>query len=151
MTQKRTITLLAAGISVVVMLAAPTLVSARGGTKGKTEHRTITAKTAHDYWQFHQLTKFKQMGIIDLRTPKRFARGRIPGAVNVEANKSVRRKLSRLSKKKAYMIYSRNGKEGKRIMALMKKLRFRKVYNIHDGIIAWKRLKYPLKRGTDND
>lgn len=39
----------------------------------------------------------------------------------------------------------------KRIMALMKKLRFREVYNIADGIIAWKRRKYPLKRGADSD
>jgi rhodanese-related sulfurtransferase len=151
MTLKRTDTLLAAGISVFVVLAAPALAEARRGTKTKTEHRTITAKTAHDYWQFHQLTQFKQLGILDLRIPKLFARGRIPGAINIEANKSIRRKLIRLSKKKGYMIYCTDGKTGNRIMALMKKLRFRKVYNINDGMTAWKRRKYPLKRGTNND
>ncbi len=149
MTLKRTDTLLAVGISAAVLLTAPALADARG--KAKTEHRTITVKTAHDYWQFHQLTQFKQLAIIDLRTPKLFARGRIPGAINIEANKSIRRKLYRLNKKKGYMIYCADGKTGKRIMALMKKLRFRKVYNIADGMTAWKRRKYQLKRGTDND
>ncbi len=137
MTLKRIHTLLAAGISAAVLLAAPAPADARGKTKIKPEHRTITVKTAHDYWQFHQLTQFKQMGILDLRTPKLFARGRIPGAKNLEANKTIRRKLYRLSKKKAYMIYCADGKTGKRIMAMMKKLRFRTVYNIADGMTAW--------------
>jgi rhodanese-related sulfurtransferase len=33
----------------------------------------------------------------------------------------------------------------------MKKLHFKEVYNIADGIIAWKRRKYPLKRGSGSD
>ena len=149
MTRNRMVTLLLIGIPVVVRFTASAPASAR--SKVKAVHRTIKAKTAHDYWQFHKLTNFKSFKILDLRSPKQFARGRIPGAKNVEATKRIRWKLTRLSKKKTYMIYCRNGKTGKKTMALMKKLRFKKVYNIADGIIAWNRKKYPLKRGTDND
>jgi rhodanese-related sulfurtransferase len=151
MTQKRTVTLLLAGFTALVLLAAPAPARAKAGAGAKTVHRTIDVKTAHDYWQFHKQTKFAYFQIIDLRTDKEFARGRIPGAKNIEANKRIRWKLYKLTKKKAYMVYCKNGKTGKRIMALMKKLRFKEVYNIADGITAWKRRKYPLKRGTDND
>ena len=149
MTRKRIVTLLLVGIPAVALLMSPAPASAR--SKVKSVHRTIKAKTAHDYWQFHKLTNFKSFKILDLRTPKQFARGRIPGAKNVEATKRIRWKLARLSKKMTYMIYCRNGKTGRKTMALMKKLRFKKVYNIADGIIGWNRKKYPLKRGTDND
>jgi len=148
MTRKCISTFVLAGISALLLVAAPAPASARA--KAKTVHRTIAVETARDYWLFHKQTKFKYFGIIDLRSPKRFFKGRIPGALNIEANKRIRRKLYKLSKKKAYMVYSRSGKEGKRIMALMKKLRFREVYNIADGIIAWKRRKYPLKSGTSD-
>jgi len=149
MTQKRFFAVLLAGIPAILLLTSPAPADARSSVK--TVHRTIAVKTAHDYWQFHKLTQFKNFKILDLRSRKKFFRGRIPGALNVEADKRIRQKLYKLSKKKTYMIYSRNGKVGKKTMALMKKLRFKKVYNIRDGIIGWKRKKFPLKRGTDSD
>ncbi|MFH2008475.1 MAG: rhodanese-like domain-containing protein [bacterium] len=155
MTRKRTVTLLLAGFSTLGLLVASSSAHAKAGAGAgagaKTVHRTIGAKTAHDYWRFHKETKFQYFGIIDLRTPKQFARGRIPGAQNIPADKRLRFKLYKLSKKKAYLIYCRNGKTGRQTLALMKKLRFKEVYNIADGIIAWKRQKYPIKRGTGND
>jgi len=149
MTQKCTFALVLVGIPALMLLATPAPAGARA--KVKTVHRTISATTAHDYWLFHKQTNFQYFEIIDLRSPKAHARGRIPGAKNLEANKHLRGKLNRLSKTKAYMIYCRNGKVGKRTMALMKKLRFRTVYNIQDGIIAWNRRKYEIKRGTGDN
>lgn len=149
MTIRRTLTLLVGGLTLCALAA--TSASARGKAGAKTVNRTISAKTAYDYWRFHKLTNFASMMIIDLRSRKQFVRGRIPGAKNIEATKRIRAKLNKLNRKKAYMLYCRNGKVGKKTMALMKKLHFKKVYNIADGIIAWKRRKFPLKRGTGED
>lgn len=149
MINRRILPLLLGGLVLCTLPADP--VAARGKAGAKTIHRTISAKTAYDYWKFHKLTNFASFAIIDLRTRKQFVRGRIPGAKNIEATKRLRAKLYKLSKKKAYMVYCRNGKVGKKTMALMRKLRFKEVYTIADGIIAWKRRKFPLRRGTGSD
>ncbi len=147
MSYKRSLLCVLAGVAV---LALPTA-EAAARSKAKTVHRTINVKTARDYWRFHKMTSFASFTIVDLRPNKQFLRGRIPGAKNIVADKRIRFRLRKLSKKRAVMIYCRDGKTGKRILALMKKLRFKEVYNIADGIIAWKRKKYPLKRGTGSD
>ena len=115
-------------------------------SRAKTVHRTISAVTAHEYWLFHKQSNFKAFKIIDLRPAAAYSKGHIPGAKSLPITKQIASKLLRLNRRQATLIYSRAGKKALEILKLMKKYRFREVYNIEDGFIAWTREGYPVKR-----
>ncbi len=77
--------------------------------------------------------------IIDVRTPEEFAEEHIENAINLDYySKTFRDELNKLDKNKKYLIYCRSGNRSGKALDIMAELNFREVYNILDGIIAWK-------------
>ncbi len=77
--------------------------------------------------------------ILDVRTPQEFREERLSGAINLDYySRTFRNDLNKLDKDKTYLIYCYSGMRSGATLNLMKKSRFKEVYNISGGILAWK-------------
>jgi rhodanese-related sulfurtransferase len=83
--------------------------------------------------------------ILDLRTPKEFAKGHIAGAVMLDYyNPGFQQKLRQLDRSKRYLVYCRTGNRSGRTLKLVDPGEFKSIYHLKDGIVDWKRRKLPL-------
>lgn len=83
--------------------------------------------------------------ILDVRTPGEFEKGHIKGAVNFDYwNKEFQDSISRLDRKKIYLVYCASGVRSGNAMKLMRTLGFERLYNMRGGTFAWKAAKFPL-------
>ncbi|MDO8687962.1 MAG: rhodanese-like domain-containing protein [Dehalococcoidales bacterium] len=77
--------------------------------------------------------------ILDVRTPEEFADGHIENAVNIDFYLATfRDELDRLDKNKTYLVYCRSGSRSFSAAKIMETLKFKKIYNMLDGIIGWR-------------
>jgi rhodanese-related sulfurtransferase len=85
--------------------------------------------------------------LLDVRTPREYAKGHIKGAilVNYYASDFVDR-LKTLDRDKTYLVYCRSGARSGRTLAILEKLQFYHAYDMATGIIGWSRAHYPLVR-----
>jgi len=85
--------------------------------------------------------------IIDVRTPEEFAEGYIENAVNIDfRSETFLDELNKLDKNKTYVIYCRSGRRSGGALDIMAELNFKEVYNILDGINAWKEEGLPTTK-----
>ena len=87
-------------------------------------------------------TDFK---IIDVRTPDEFNAGHISNSQMIDyyADDFLTR-LNELDKNKTYLIYCRSGNRSGKTIPMMKKLGFKKVYNMLGGVKSWVSYQLPL-------
>lgn len=92
-----------------------------------------------DHSQFElSLRKERDPVILDVRTPKEFEEGHIPGARNYDiSHPEFPRWLQRLPRDRAYFVYCRSGARSLTACQLLATLGFEKVNNLRDGIISW--------------
>ncbi|WP_052747841.1 rhodanese-like domain-containing protein [Geoglobus ahangari] len=85
--------------------------------------------------------------IIDVRTPKEYEEGHIPGAINIDVfGRNFRKKLEELDLNKTYLVYCKTGFKSKIACETMVRMGFRHVYNMEGGIEAWMKKGYPVVR-----
>ncbi len=83
--------------------------------------------------------------ILDLRTPEEYSSMRIENSVNINFfDENFKEELSKLEKDKTYLIYCKGGYRSNKTLELMKKLDFKKVYNLEKGILDWEKNNLPL-------
>ena len=83
--------------------------------------------------------------ILDVRAPNEYASGHIENAVNLNYHsQTFKVKLNKYDKNKTYLVYCESGYRSKAAVNVMKKLHFKRVYNILGGINAWQRARLPL-------
>ena len=75
--------------------------------------------------------------VLDVRTAREFASGKIDGAVNIPLN-TVTNKAEGLDKSKKYLVYCRSGVRSRRAAMILARKGF-EVYNLKGGILAWNR------------
>ena len=76
--------------------------------------------------------------IIDVRTPKEYAAGRIANSINIDFySKSFRDDLNKLDKEKKYLIYCKSGNRSGKSRDIMRNLNFTEVYNMLGGMVQW--------------
>jgi len=92
--------------------------------------------------------------ILDVRTAKEFALNRIKGARNIDIKEpDARERIGKLDKNGTYLVYCRMGPRSARTMQGMKKMGFKRVFNLAGGLMRWQQEKLPmegkpLKAGT---
>ena len=90
--------------------------------------------------EFEKLSKEKDTVILDVRTPREFGEGHIPGAVNVDWNsKDFAEKVGALDKSKTYLVHCAVGGRSARACDKLSKMDFPHLYNLEGGIMAWQR------------
>jgi rhodanese-related sulfurtransferase len=99
-------------------------------------HQDITIDQAAEMIENHRFDE--NFVILDVRTEREFATGHIYQAKNINyLSKDFRAKINRLSKEKTYLIYCLSGNRSQSAMKAMKKLGFKRVYNLKTGTSGW--------------
>jgi rhodanese-related sulfurtransferase len=97
--------------------------------------------------QFDKLRQQTNTVVLDVRTPKEFAAGHIPGAVNVDWNAAdFAAKASALDKSKTYLVHCAVGGRSAKASDKMTALQFTDVYNLEGGIKAWEKAGKPVEK-----
>lgn len=120
--------------------AAADLRSARSSSK-----EPITRNIGVD--QFDKLRTNNASVILDVRTPSEFARGHIPGAVNIDWNgKDFTENVAALDKSHTYLVHCASGVRSVKACQKMEKLNFTNLYNLEGGFKAWEEAAKPVEK-----
>lgn len=91
------------------------------------------------------MDKHEPMVILDVRTPGEFARGKIPGAINLPVDE-VAAKIETvvLDKKVPVYVYCLSATRSPIAVQIMENLGYTNVYNMDPGLLGWRAYHYPL-------
>jgi rhodanese-related sulfurtransferase len=89
--------------------------------------------------QFRQISKEKDVVILDVRTIEEFKEGHIENAINTDVlqAEAFKKYISALPKDKTYLLYCRSGKRSASALNLMKESGFSNVKHLQQGITGW--------------
>jgi rhodanese-related sulfurtransferase len=89
--------------------------------------------------QFRQISKEKDVAILDVRTTEEFKDGHIEIAIHTDVlqAEAFRKYISTLPKNKTYLVYCRSGKRSANALNIMKETGFTNVKHLQDGIAGW--------------
>ena len=106
-------------------------------------NKNITCKQAMELIQKHnQDTDFI---ILDVRTPEEFKSGHIENAILIDYKSGdFKDKISKLNKKKTYLVYCRAGGRSAGAIGIMKDLNFTNLYHLYEGMEIWKKDGYTV-------
>jgi len=83
--------------------------------------------------------------IIDIRTSDEFREGHLKGARQIDfLEEGFAEKVRKLDRSRPYLIHCRSGGRSSRSLALWKKMKFKKVYHLDGGILAWEKAGLPV-------
>jgi len=97
--------------------------------------------------EFDKLRKDKQNRVLDVRTPREFATGHLPGAINIDINAAdFDQKVAALDKSKTYLVHCAAGLRSARACGKMSQLNFSTLYNLEGGLRAWEKAGKPIEK-----
>ena len=77
--------------------------------------------------------------VLDIRTPAEFNEGHIPNAVNIDYKAdSFESELDKLDRDTTYLMHCRSGRRSANSFETFKKLGFKNIIHMDDGILGWK-------------
>ena len=106
----------------------------------------MTSKESLDAISFNQKMLSTDSSIIlDVRTPGEFAHGYINRAVNLDYNsEDFENNINKLDKNKTYFVYCYSGGSSGKAAGFMRSNGFKKVFELTNGLLAWKSKNLPL-------
>lgn len=98
--------------------------------------------------EFYKALTGQNAVLLDIRTPREFAMGSIPGAALILDNRhpGFTDRLSALNRETPYFIYCRTGNRTSQAMRMFQNQGFGKVIGLRGGIENWARHGYPVTR-----
>ncbi len=78
------------------------------------------------------------MKIVDVREPDLFAKGHVPGAINIPYDTARERILKELSKNDRVVFICHSGPMGEKLSGVLTQNGYTKVYNVDGGMRWWK-------------
>jgi rhodanese-related sulfurtransferase len=99
--------------------------------------------------EFDKLRADKQKVVLDVRTPKEFAEGHIPGAINIDWNApDFEKKVLALDKSKTYLVHCAGGVRSTKACDMMGKIKFASLFNLEPGLRAWEKAGKAIEKGA---
>jgi phage shock protein E len=90
--------------------------------------------------EFEKLRRDKNPVVLDVRTPKEYAAGHIPGAVNIDFNAAdFDKKIAALDTNKTYLVHCAGGVRSAKACEKLGKLQIPTLYNLEGGLKAWEK------------
>jgi len=100
-----------------------------------------------DVNEFEKLWQDKHNVVLDVRTPKEFAAGHIPGAINLDVNApEFGEKISTLSKDKVYLVHCAAGVRSARACRTMNLSGFQHLIDLAPGFKGWQQASKPVEK-----
>jgi len=94
----------------------------------------LSAGQANAWLHAHSETQ-----VLDVRSAGEYARGALPGAVNISiGDPAFEAKAGTLDKNKPVLVYCAGGYRSRKAVAVLKELGFRNIQHIHRGYMSWK-------------
>lgn len=94
--------------------------------------------------QVTQLINGKNATIVDIRTPEEFAKGSLPNARNLPAEK-VKDGAGALKKDKPVIVVCANGRSASKAAAQLRSNGFNDVFVLGGGLAAWREAGLPIR------
>ena len=94
--------------------------------------------------EFNKLISTGNYTLLDIRTPKEFEEGHISTAINIDFYGREFEQSIEIYKNVPVLLYSRSSGQSKQALAKMSEMNFKKVIELENGIVAWKREGLPL-------
>jgi len=92
--------------------------------------------------EFAAMMEGEDIVILDVRTPKETAQGKIAGAKEINVlEDDFAQKIMELDTSKTYLVYCRSGRRSVNACNIMAEQGFEKLYNMLGGYNEWKRVK----------
>ena len=83
--------------------------------------------------------------ILDVRTTKEYNSGHIENAIHINYYKpKFKKKLSQFNRNKNILVYCKSGVRSTNTIKMLKKLGFKKIYDLEGGIDNWKKQQYQI-------
>jgi len=99
--------------------------------------------------KFYERIKQGDVVVIDVRTPREYAEGHIPGAVNIDFYApDFESKIAALDKDKEYLVHCRSGNRSRRSLPIFQKHGFKKIGHLTRGINEWYQKGLPIEKGS---
>ena len=93
-----------------------------------------------------ELASNSEAQLLDVRTPEEVAQGQIPGAINMCVTcDGFEAALETLNADEPVYVYCKVGGRSAKASAIMKRLGFKKVYDLKGGYTAWKEANLPTE------
>jgi rhodanese-related sulfurtransferase len=128
---------------VVPLIAAPDGPATQPTTQPKSVEKIDLAK-------FDALRKDADQAVLDVRTPREFADGHVPGAINVPIqSKEFDAAIAKLDPSKKYLVYCHSGKRSFLATQRMRAAGFENLMNFAGGIVAWEAAAKPMEGASD--
>ena len=90
------------------------------------------------------LKKYRNLEILDIRTPKEFKAGHLKGAKNLNYyTADFDAKIDALDRTKTYLVHCASGGRSGKAMKLFQQKKFAAVYHMKDGYKGWTAAKLP--------
>ena len=97
--------------------------------------------------EFARMAADKQNVILDVRTPREFSAGHIPGAMNLDYNApDFQEKAAALDKRRTYLVHCATGVRSVRACEKLNHLDFPSLYNLPGGFKAWVKAGQPVEK-----
>lgn len=85
------------------------------------------------------LREHPETQVLDVRSAGEFARGALPGAVNISSgDKNFDTKAAALNKETPVLVYCAGGFRSRKAVVKLKELGFENIQHIHRGYMSWK-------------
>lgn len=106
--------------------------------------KVVKSITAEELYKLLNDDKTNDVVLIDVRTKEEFNNGHINKAINIDYySKDFKEKLSKLDKKKSYVLYCRSGNRSGKSALIMEQLGFKTIYDM-GGINKWIEAGYSI-------
>ena len=97
--------------------------------------------------EYEKLKTGGNVVLLDVRTPKEFAAGHIPGAINIDISSTdFEKKASALDPKKTYLVNCAAGVRSAKACNAMSALKFPKLFNLDPGFKGWEKAGKPVEK-----
>lgn len=82
--------------------------------------------------------------LLDVRTAAEYNKGHLDNAIHINYfDKDFMKEVKKLDKDKIYLVYCASGGRSASAVKKMKQEKFKEVYNLKGGIMAWKKAEQP--------
>ena len=100
-----------------------------------TEQQLLARQASHD----------PSLVVLDVRTPKEYADGHVPGAVNI-SHDQVASRLAEIPRDKDVVLYCHSGRRAGMAADILKSNGYTRLYHLEGDMIAWVDRKQPLEK-----
>ncbi len=103
---------------------------------GEENNTTIHIVTTEFY---KEILEQDSIQLVDVRTPKEYANGTLPGAVNMDFldEKKFRKSLDKLNREEPIYIFCQSGNRSGKSQLILKEMGFKEIYDMKGGYSQW--------------